>query len=347
LKTSIQLIFGGFLIGLGLGWFISQTFTVTYTLFGWLIIMVGAGVVVSALISWKMPRIPIGGLLVALLIGIILPLATSSGFNFSGEYKAEEIRTFEGALIENIVTFIVRNRNGDIYVSTQESSEYKVELTIRAKGLTVGDAETTIKGLDITLVEERIETQLRLMLEYNIPELTWRKLAIQVKVYLPEDANINLDLESSNGGIFLADIEGGIIQLKTSNGVLDLDRVYAESISGLSSNGRIIGEIEASNTILSTSNGRIDIILPCTRSGNYDLSTSNGAGILTLSSSSQIGYDLDLSTSNGDIDIDLLDLSYTIDEETNKKVKTINFNDREILITINLSTSNGDIHIGI
>ena len=346
MKTSFQLALGGFLVGLGLGWFVSQTFTITYALFGWLLIIAGAGIVVSALISWKRPRIPVGGLFVALLIGLILPLAASSGFDFGGEYRAEGTRTFEGGVNANVVTFVVRNRNGAVYVSTWDSSEYKVELTIRAKGLTVGDAEATIDGLDIDVAEEIIQNQLRLVLEYNIPEQTWRRLAIQVTAYLPADAKVNLDLESTNGGMYLTDIEGGTVQLRTSNGALDLERVYAESISGFSSNGRIMGEIEAPDTTLSTSNGRIDLTLPCTASGDYDLSTSNGRVILTVSSSNQVGYDLDLSTSNGDIEVDLPDLSYSVDERTSKEARTTDFTDRAIQITIDLSTSNGDVDVG-
>lgn len=146
------------------------------------------------------------------MVELILPLATSPGFDFGGEYKTERTKTFEGRLATNIITFVVRNRNCVIYVSTWDSSEYKVELNIRAKSLTVGDAVAIIDGLDIDIVEERIQNQLRLVLEYNITEQTWRMIAIQVTAYLPTDAKADLDLESSNGGMYLTDIEGGTIQ---------------------------------------------------------------------------------------------------------------------------------------
>ena len=346
MKTSVQLSLGGFLVGLGLGWFISQTFAITYGVLGWLLVVAGAAVVVSALISWKVPRMPVGGLAVALLIGLILPIAASSGFDFDGDYRAERTRTFDGTVNANVVTFVVRNRNGAVQVSTWDSSEYRVDLTIKAKGFTVADAENTIAGLDIDVTEERIQNQLRLVLEYNIPEQTWRGLAIQVAAYLPADAEIDLDLESSNGGMYLTDIEGNTIRLRTSNGALALERVYAETISGTSSNGRITGEIEAPDTTLATSNGRIELTLPCTASGTYDLSTSNGRVTLTVSSSDQVGYDLDLSTSNGDVEVDLSDLDYSEDERTSKKARTTDFTDRAIQVAIELDTSNGDVAVG-
>ena len=345
MRGSGQLAFGGFLVGLGLGWFISQTFAVTYAFLGWLLIIVGAGVVISALISWKLPRMPVGGLVVALLIGLILPIAASTEFDFSGDYIAEKTRTFEDGVNANVVTFVVRNRNGAVRVSTWDSSDYRVDLIIKAKGFTVAEAESTIDSLDIDVTEERVQNQLRLVVEYNIPEQTWRMLAIEVVANLPADSMINLDLESSNGGMYLTDIQGDTIKLQTSNGALDLVRVYAESISGSSSNGRINGEIEATDTTLSTSNGRIDLTLPCTASGTYSLSSSNGRVLLTGSSSNQVGYDLDLSTSNGDIGVDLPDLSYSVNEKTSKEARTADFADRAVQITIDLSTSNGDIDV--
>jgi hypothetical protein len=347
MRASVQLALGGFLVGLGLGWFISGTFIITYATFGWLLIISGAGIVVSALISWIRPRIPVGGLVVALLIGLILPIFASSGFEFEGSYRAEGTRTFDGSVTANAVTFIVRNRNGAVSVSTWDSSEYRIELTIRARGFTVGEAQRTIDDLDVDVTEERIQNQLRLVLEYNIPESTWRKLSIGITAYLPADAEVNLDLESSNGGIYLSGIQGDSVNLVTSNGPLVLEGVYANGITGFSSNGGIEGQIEASDTTLGTSNGGIEITIPCTASGSYDLSTSNGNVRLAVSSSDEVGYDLDLSTSNGNIDVDLSDLDYSLDERTSKKARTTDFAFHTIQITIETSTSNGSIDITV
>jgi DUF4097 and DUF4098 domain-containing protein YvlB len=171
------------------------------------------------------------------------------------------------------------------------------------------------------------------------------RYSIGVEVFLPDDASINLNLESSNGGISIFDIEGESIDLRTSNGVLELNNVYSEEIYGETSNGAILGMFEAPETSLSTSNGAIDLDLPCTVSGNYKLSTSNNQIDLKVSSATDVGYDLDLSTSNGNVVVDLPNLDYTIDQRTRKEAKTENFVSKSVKITIDVDTSNDDINV--
>ncbi|MFB0543820.1 MAG: DUF4097 domain-containing protein [Candidatus Bathyarchaeia archaeon] len=345
MRTSTGLGLGGLLLGLGLGWYIFSAIEVSYQVFAWILIITGAGIVVSALFARAL-SMPLGVTVGAVSVGLILSLLLTSGIGFIGPYRAEGTRTFEGDVAADIVYFEVENRNGAIRVSTWDKSEYNVELTIRARGITESEAEKTIEGLDIDLVEQVSQGQLRLILNYGIPSQTWRRLSIEVTVVLPADAEINLDLESSNGGIYLSEIVGDTVGIQTSNGALDLDKVYANSIVGSTSNGRIDGEIEAKNTSLTTSNGKIELTLPCNVSGEYDLSTSNGDIELTVSPSQQVGYDLDLSTSNGNINLNLSDLEYSLNEKTSKEARTMDFASRAVQITIEADTSNGNIDLG-
>jgi len=357
MRESAGLSFGVFLLSFGLGWVIFRAIEVSFNVFAWILIIAGAAVVVSALFSWGRPRLPISGIVGALTGGLILSLIVTSGFSFIGDisgidwggiggtYRAEGTRTFEGDVATNMVYFEVDNRNGPIRVSTWDKSEYSVELTIRAKGSTDSDAERTIEGLNIDLVEQVSQGQLRLVLDYDISSLIWRRLSIEVTVMLPAEAEIDLDLESSNGGIYLSEILGDTVIIETSNGPMDLDGVYVERLTGSTSNGRIEGVIEAKDTSLSTSNGGIDLTIPCTVSGEYDLGTSNGGIELTVSPSQQVGYDLDLSTSNGNIDLNLPDLDYSTNQRTSKEARTMDFAGRSVQITIEADTSNGDIDI--
>ena len=357
MRESAGLSFGAFLLSFGLGWIIFRAIEVPYNVFAWILIIAGAGVVVSALFSWGRPRLPISGMMGALAGGLILSLFLTSGFSFinditgidwggiGGPYRVERTRTFDGDVATNMVYFEVENRNGPIRVSTWDKSEYYVELTIKAKGSTDDEAERTIEDLDIDLVEQVSQGQLRLVLDSDIPSQVWRRLSIEVTVVLPANAEIDLDLESSNGGIYLSEILGDTVSIETSNGPFDLDGVYVESLTGSTSNGRIEGVIEAKDTSLSTSNGRIDLTIPCTVSGEYDLSTSNGDIELTVSPSQQVGYDLDLSTSNGNINLNLPDLDFSKDQRTSKEAQTTGFASRAVQITIEADTSNGSIDI--
>jgi hypothetical protein len=346
LKFSVQLGFGGLLVGAGLGWFLVEFVEVSFTALAWLVVAAGAAIVVSALISMRMPHVPVGSLVGAFFIGLLLVLFVGSGYGFEGRYRAQEAKTFEGNVNANAVVLVVANRNGQIRVSTWNAPEYRIELTIKAKGYTDIEAQAVIDNLEIGVSEQRVQNAFKIVLNYNFSVLLWNKLAIEVTARLPASAQISLDLESSNGGIYLTDIKGSSINIHTSNGPLVLNTVYATTIQGSSSNGAVIGEIEAESTVLTTSNGGIELTIPCNASGNYDLSTSNGHVDLTISSSSNVAYDLDLSTSNGEVTIDLSGLEYTENERTSKIARTTGFEDQAIQIEIQVRTSNGYVTIG-
>ena len=113
-------------------------------------------------------------------------------------------------------------------------------------------------------------------------------------------------------------------------------------INGDTSNGGVRGTLEAPSTYLSTSNGGINLNLPSTASGRYDLGPSNAAIIIELSSSSTVGYDLDPSTSNGVIELGLPNLDYT---RTSKEAQTVGFSSKPVQVSIDASTSNAHISI--
>jgi len=350
LSTSPKLGLGGFLLGLGIGWFIFTYYEVSGNIFSWLIIFAGAGVVISALISWSRPRLDIGGLVGGLMGGLILSLFITSGFSvftdvfdgdsFSG-YNARDTKTFNGVTTASSIYLEVDNFNGPISVSTWSKDEYSVKLDIRAK------REEYLDDLkiDFDVMESQTITQ-GISLSYDIPQSATSRYTIGVEVFLPADASINLNLMSSNGGIDLSDIEGERMTLRTSNGALELNEVYSEEIDGDTSNGDISGMVEAPDTSLSTSNGAIDLDLPCTQSGSYRLSASNGRIDIKVSSSTGVGYDLELTTSNGNIDIDLPNLEYSTNQQTRKVAETANFASKNVHITINASTSNSSIDVG-
>jgi len=354
MKESAGLGFGAFLLGLGLGWYIFRTMEISSYVFAWILIIAGAGVVVSALISWGRPRLPLRGLVSGLMGGLILSLFITSGFGFigdivdvgvSGDYKAEETKSFSGVAMADRIYLEVDNFNGPIRVSTWGKDEYSIDLTIKAKGTTQKEAEKNLDEFKINFDERLVQGQMRLILNYDISPSARSKYSIEVEAILPVQAGIELDLDSSNGGIYLTDIEGDRLIMDTSNGELVFVNVFAEHITGETSNGQIRGDLEAPDTSLSTSNGKIDLTIPCTVSGEYDVRTSNGAIELIVSPSPQVGYDLDLSTSNAGIDIDLSDLDYSQNQRTRKAAKTEGFSGKSVQIVIEASTSNGSIDV--
>ena len=343
-----QLGFGGFLLGLGVGWVVFTYFEVPSNLLAWLLILAGAGVMVSALISWSRPRLNIGGLVGGMMGGLVLSLFITSGFGIIGDitrggisatYRFKDTKSYSGAALAGRVYLDVDNFNGPVSVSTWGEAEYKVDLKIGAT------RREYLDDLNVDFEEGGTQDQLRLYLGYDISPTERSRYAIEVEVYLPADAVIGLDLSSSNGGIYLTDITGDTLKLASSNGPIEFDEVSAERIDGETSNGRIGGRVEAPDTDLSTSNGAIDLTLPCTVTGEYVLSTSNSGIDLKVSSSSEVGYSLDLSTSNGRVDVNLPNLSYTTDQRTRKVAETTGFDAKEVQITIEGSTSNSGIDV--
>ncbi len=353
MSNSPSLGFGGFLIGLGVGWFVFTTFDVSSNIFAWLMIIGGSAVVVSSLVSKTSFGRRTGGLIGGVIGGLILSLIFTTGFGFInvfdggflGTYRAETTESFTGTMTANSVYLSVDNFNGPVSVSTWNRNEFSVELLIKAKGTTTSQAEKNLDDFVIDFDESVVQGQGRLVLGYGIPVTDYNKYSVQVEAFLPADAVIDMELESSNGAMSLTDVVGGEIQLDTSNGAFAFDNVYAESINAETSNGAISGDFEAPDTFISTSNGAIDLTLPCTVTGEYILRTSNGQVDVSVSSSSDVGYDIDASTSNGAVSIGLPNLEYSVNQRTSKEARTRGFEDKEIQITLDVSTSNGSVDI--
>ncbi len=308
------------------------------------------------------------------------PIPPSIGYS---PYIAETTESFTGAMTANSVYLSVDNFNGPVSVSTWDRSEYSVELLIKAKGTTTSEAERNLEDFVVDFDESVVQGQGRLVLGYGIPDIAYNKYSVQVEAFLPADAMIDLELESSNGAISLSDVASGEMQLYTSNGAFSFDNVYAESIHAetsngaislkdinggtielqtsngaidfeevtgsridvVTSNGKVEGRLEAPDTSVITSNGGIDLVLPCTVSGRYVLRTSNAQVRLKVSPSSGVGYDLDSSTSNGAINIDLPNLEYSVDRRMSKEARTLGFEGKEVQITIDARSSNGNMDI--
>jgi len=354
MSKSSGLGFGGFLIGLGGGYVVFQTMEITRDLFAWLLIIAGAGIVASSLLQRMSPGIRFGGLVSGVVGGLILSLMITSGFSFFtgignggfwGDYRAEEVFPFEGVATADDINLDLTTFNGYVRIHTWERAEYNIELTVRARGNTDKDAEDNIDDLDIGFEESRVGGRLNLVLEHNVAPTRTNLYSFLVDAYVPADATYETDITTSNGAISLNDMVGGFIKVTTSNGEISFENVVAERIVAVTSNAQIRGDVEAPDTSLSTSNGKIDLDLPCTVSGTYDLSTSNAAIELDVSPSADVGYSIDMSTSNASVDLDLDGLEYTTNERTRKRARTAGFDGKEVQITISGSTSNGSVDV--
>lgn len=130
---------------------------------------------------------------------------------------------------------------------------------IKAKGATDAKAKENLESFEFELDEEWVGDSVRLVLRHNMRPSLRSMYSVSVEARLPQDTVIDLDLDTSNGGIDLAEIAGGVIEVRTSNGGVDFYDVTAESINAYTSNGRVDGSLEAHEVHITTSNAGIVI----------------------------------------------------------------------------------------
>jgi DUF4097 and DUF4098 domain-containing protein YvlB len=349
--------FGGFLLGLGIGWYLFRYMDFSLDIFAYILILMGAGMIINALLSGEGRRSPLQGLFGGIIGGLILALFLTQGFGIIGDifsefgdfdgtnYRASDTEILSGDVdLENLY-ITVQDRNGAISVETWDRDGYRIDLTLRAKGSTDSQAEQRLQDIDILFTDSVDGDTQILDLDFDVPDDQWNNYAVNVVVKVPEEVELELNLDTSNGRITLENIIATEINLDTSNGAIELNDVYSDTIAGSTSNGRIQGNIDGIDVELGTSNGSIELNLAGTRTGRYELSTSNGSIDLNVPTGNDIGYSVALRTGLGSVDLNLNDLDYSVNDNRHKVAETEGFETMETQITIDADTSIGSIDI--
>ncbi len=347
--------FGAFLVGLGVGWLIFTFIDVTSKTFAWILIILGAGIVASGVLKYVSPTVPLSGVVSSLSVGLIIALIFTSGLGFiwpwSGpggpyRYTLDESRNLKGDALAPNLLFRMENVNGQIDVSTWEKPEYNVDLAIKAQGNTENEARGNLEKVETTIKENLVQGRLELVLTISVPRLTWSRVSVNVVVTLPADATVDLDLQTTNGGIMVEGLTGSMLTLSTTNGDVAFDGVEADTISASTTNGRISGSVQAADMTAETTNGAISLSLPCTLTGSYELDTTNGNVDVNVIPSDDVGFDLDASTNSGSTILDLSGLTYETNTSRRKVAHTEGYDNKPVRVEIDASTTNGNVSIG-
>lgn len=351
--------FGGFLIGVGGGWYLFRAIDFSVEIFSYLLILVGLGIVINSILGGK--NSPLKGFFGGLTGGIILALFITNGFSIFtdfassidvggiGEYRAQETQPIMGDLTGDKLQLKVVNTNGRIEVNTWTNNEYKIDLTLKARGDNNREAQANLEKLTVDFTESMDESVGMNLQNLNVvlraPEGKWHLYTVEIIVTLPVDKVHILDLKTTNGELVLPGLTADTIILSSTNGDIRFDDLIADTVIADTTNGRILGMMDAANAIIDTTNGEIDLNLPCTQSGEYTVDTTNGKIELQLPKTGDIGYDLDLDTSISGIDVDLPDLDYTTNDDKRVIAKTSGYNSKAVQIKILADTTNGNIEI--
>jgi hypothetical protein len=351
MSNSPALGLGGFLLGLGIGYLIFRDYIIAASNFAWVLIIIGAAVILSGIIRWASPKHGFHRAVGGAAGGLVLALFITQGFAFFGNfgnfgnlpYSATQPKTYGGAVTASTVSLRLGSINGPITVQTWDKGDYQIVATITARGATQAEADQNLANLGKDLTESTSAGAQTLNLVYSSPILINNPYQISVEVKLPISAKLNLDLTTSNGAINIENVSGDTVKAQTSNARIDANNVKASTVTLSTSNAIISGNVEGTTVSASTSNARIDLTVPSTKSGRYDFSTSNADVDVTVGASA--ACKLDAQTSNGQVNFNLPNLTYSRNQATSKAAETSGYSSAQIQIQVTIRTSNADVTI--
>jgi len=345
--------FGGFLLGLGAGYLVFRELNLAVNSVAWILIIIGATIIVSALIRWASPSLGIHRVIGGLAGGLVFALILTQGFNFftgivnvgniSLPYSTTEVKTYSGVSPTDSVYLRLGSMNGQISLSTWEKNDYYIEATITARGSNQKEADDNLAALNKELSKDETTAQQKLTLVFSSTTLINNPYQISIEVKLPASAKLDLDLTTSNGVVTISNVNGGSVVVHTSNGALYFTNVNADTIRGSTSNGAITGIISATTCTLTTSNSPMTLQIYSEVNGSYTFTTSNGNVDVTVGANA--GYKLNGSTSNGEVIFKIPNLTYSKETRTSKVAQTVGYDSANTQISVNIQTSNSDLTI--
>lgn len=348
--------FGGFLLGLGIGWYLFQYIELGFEAFSYLLILMGIGMILSGLLSRSGRKHPISGIYGGVLGGLFLAAVLTQGFGFIvnisdefTEFSNAPYRVTQGFTLITPVTgdtmeLDIDSVNGGIDIYSWGGDEIKWEMEIKAKGNTNKEAEDRLDEFQYDLSNELVAGVQEVSMSFPLTLSEWRNYAVVMEIYIPESLEPDIIISTTNGEIRVKDITCTILDVETTNGGITLGNLEAFSINAETTNGVIRGTISTTESTMKTTNGAIDISLT-QKSGVHDFKTTNGLVELNVPTGNDIGYDVSFDTSIGALDINLPDLGYSLDTARSKIGKTSDYTGKSIQIQIKAQTTIGGIKV--
>ena len=254
--------------------------------------------------------------------------------------------------------------NGDINLRPTNKNVLLVKVVCQYKKGLLNENETYF---DFTNIDGKItftpkyNSNISITLDVSIPEKFYNEIRLNTtngKIYIKdlnsrsaqcitsnssveiEGGNTDLiDLTSKNGKIEIKDINSKNIQTYTTNADIEITNTNSETIDAKTGNGKIIlKDIKSVDITCKTSNSIIE--LSSIDSQSIYLMTSNGKIILNDIDTAN-AKNINLITSNGSIVSDILDLSKEAIFDLETSMGNINLDIAELIYTTNKQVNLG------
>ncbi|MBU9710222.1 DUF4097 family beta strand repeat-containing protein [Evansella tamaricis] len=244
---------------------------------------------------------------IILLIGIIGSIVTYE--SSAGSYFSKTEETIEMSEITNMM---IKTENARVIIQPTTSSEALVELSGNRTNyeLTTEKNEST---LSIDLQDER---------KKQLINISFRPKGLTMTVSVPEKHYNQIQLETRNGRIDVANIQTNDLNAISNNGRVDMKEINGTTITAETRNGE-----------LRLANLTADLVDLTARNGSIKLTDVDGDG------------ELKGKTANGSITLDTDTLDRNIHFETNNGSIKITTNHRPANATFDTRTKNGSIRI--
>lgn len=262
--------------------------------------------------------------------------------------------------VESGMGLEVYNFNGSVTITTWSNNTIKVwaEKKTNFGKTELENVKISIeKGTNLVVKSEKLTLNPRLSITYDIKvpaSMALQDIETSNGGINIEKSNGNVFLRTSNGGIEVFDYEGDIIGI-TSNGGITAEKVKGNGDFRTSNGGIRVKDIQGSvkldtsnggieakgiGSLISarSSNGKIDVEVPAIGTGGASISTSNGPVYAYISR--KLNANVDASTSNGKIDVKDLELTLITSSDRVLRGKIGSGGD---LLTI--TTSNANVYL--
>lgn len=347
--------FGGFLLGVGGGYYLFRYIDFNFDIISYLLILMGVGIILSSLL-FKGRKHPVSDVWGGFIGGLFLAVFLTQGFGLIGDfanwdnfddsiYRATRDVSLDVPIDVSDVHFSADTVNGGIEVTPYNGESLKVDLEIKARGGSQSEAEDNLDDFEYDLSDTTSGGTQNIVLTFPMPSPTlWSVYSVKVQVFVPASGLDDLNLDTTNGAISIDDLDLSEVTLDTTNGAISLSDITADSIVAHTTNGGISGSLSATDGKFSTTNGAISLDIE-EASGSYNVDTTNGSIDLDLPSGSDIGFSFDLDTSIGSIDVDLPNIDYSVNRSREKLGETEGYDNKNIQIEIDADTTIGGIEL--